>query len=86
MLGVYYLAEIAAMMDDRTQRLGQHAAQTGPAWAVTALGPAPADTAAHRAWQTKAAPVAAYRETYSYHHPDDPIGPEPSHRTPVARR
>ena len=74
-----YLAEIAAMMDDRTQRLGQHAAQTGPAWAVTALGPVPADPAARRAWQTKAAAIAAYREMYGYDHPDDPIGPEPSH-------
>ena len=76
-----YLAEIAAIMDDRTQRLGQHAAQTGPAWAVTALGPVPADPATRRTWQTKAAWIAAYRETYGYGHPGDPIGPEPSHRT-----
>ena len=75
-----YLAEIAAMMDDRTQRLGQHAAQTGPAWAITALGPVPADPAARQAWQTKAASIAAYREIYGYDHPDDPIGPEPSHQ------
>ena len=39
-----YLAQIAAMMDDRKQRLGQHAAQTTPAWAITALGPVPADS------------------------------------------
>ena len=80
-----YLAEVAAMMDDRTLRLGQHAAQTGPAWAVTALGPVPADTAARQAWLTKAAWIAAYRETYGYGHPDDPIGPEPSHQTPDQR-
>ena len=80
-----YLAEIAAMMDDRIQRLGQHAAQTGPAWAVTPLGPVPADAPARRAWQTKAAWIAAYRETYGYGHPDDPIGPEPSHQTPDQR-
>ena len=80
-----YLAEIAAIMDDRTQRLGQHAAITGPAWAVTAIGPVPADAAARRAWQTKAAWIAAYRETYGYGHPGDPIGPEPSHRTPDQR-
>ncbi len=43
-----YLAQIAAMMDDRTRRLGQHAAQTSPAWAVSALGPVPADSAARR--------------------------------------
>ena len=80
-----YLAEIAAMMDDRTQRLGQHAAQTGPAWAVAALGPVPADTVTRRAWQTRAASIAAYRETYGYDHSGDPIGPEPSHRTPDQR-
>ena len=43
-----YLAEVAAMMDDRTQRLGQHAANTSPAWAVAALGPVPADAAARQ--------------------------------------
>ena len=80
-----YLAKIAAMMDNRTQRLGQHATQTGPAWAVTVLGPVPADAAACRAWQTKAACLAAYRETYGYDHPGDPIGPEPSHQTPDQR-
>jgi hypothetical protein len=80
-----YLAEIAAMMDDRTRRLGQHTAQTGPGWAVNALGPVPADPAARHAWQTKAASVAAYREMYGYGHPDDPIGPEPSRETPDQR-
>src|SRR5256885_689285 len=34
------------MMDDRTQRLGQHTAQTAPARAIQALGPAPPDPAA----------------------------------------
>jgi len=80
-----YLAEVAAMMDDRIRRLGQHAVTTGPTWAVAALGPVPADAAARRAWQTKAASIAAYRETYGYDHPDDPIGPEPSHQTPDQR-
>jgi hypothetical protein len=80
-----YLAEVAAMMDDRTQRLGQHAANSSPAWAIAALGPVPADTAARRAWQTKAASLAAYREMYGYSQPDDPIGPEPSRQTPDQR-
>ena len=75
-----YLAEIATMMDDRKRRLGQHTAQTAPAWAVSALGPVPADPAARRDWETKAASIAAYRETYGYGHPDDPIGPEPTCR------
>jgi hypothetical protein len=80
-----YLAEIAAMMDDRTQRLGQHAAQTVPAWAANALGPVPADEAGRLGWQAKAAWIAAYRETYGYGHPADPIGPEPSHQAPEQR-
>jgi len=62
-------------MDDRTRRLGQYAAQTTPSWVVSALGPVPAGSAARRQWEDKAASIAAYRETYGYDHPDDPIGP-----------
>jgi AAA domain len=80
-----YLAEIAAMMDDRKQHLGQHTAQAAPTWAVTALGSVPADPAARRDWEAKAASIAAYRETYGYDHPDDPIGPEPACQAPEQR-
>ena len=80
-----YLAEIAAMMDDRTRRLGQHAARTSPAWAVTTLGPVPAGPAARRAWEHKAASIAGYREMYGHDHPDDPIGPEPVREAPDKR-
>ena len=80
-----YLTEIAAMMDDRTRRLGEYTALTAPAWAVNALGPVPADPAARQNWETKAAPVAAYRETYGYDHPGEPIGPEPPHEAPDRR-
>jgi conjugative relaxase-like TrwC/TraI family protein len=80
-----YLAQISAMMDDRTRRLGQHTAQTAPTWAVTALGPVPANSAARRDWEYKAAAIAAYREMYGYDHPGDPIGPEPSHQAPGQR-
>jgi hypothetical protein len=80
-----YLAEIAAMMDGRKQRLGQHAAQTGPAWAVTALGAIPGDQASRHEWEQKAASIGAYREMFGYQHPADPIGPEPSHDSPDQR-
>jgi hypothetical protein len=73
------------MMDDRKQRLGQHAAQATPTWAVTALGLVPDDPAAQQEWQRKASSIAAYRETYGYDHPDDPIGPEPTRDTPDQR-
>jgi hypothetical protein len=77
-----YLAEIATMMDDRKQRLGQHVAQTTLTWAVTALGPVPDDAAARQEWERRASSIAAYREMYGYDHPDDPIGPEPTQDTP----
>jgi hypothetical protein len=73
-----YLVQIAAMMDDRTRRLGQHTARAVPAWAISALGSVPADPAARHRWAQQAAPIAAYREIYGYDHPGDPIGPEPS--------
>jgi conjugative relaxase-like TrwC/TraI family protein len=80
-----YLAQIAALMDDRKQRLGQHAAHVMPAWAIAALGPVPAGTPARHDWERKAASIAAYRETYGYEHPDDPIGPEPHREAPEQR-
>jgi hypothetical protein len=80
-----YLAEIAALMDGRKQRLGQHAAQIAPAWAVTALGLVPDDAAARQEWERKASSIAAYREMYGYDDPDDPIGPEPTRDTPDQR-
>ncbi len=83
-----YLAEIAAMMDSRKQRLGQHAAQIARAWALTALGPVPDDAAVRQEWERKAASIAAYREMFGYDDPDDPddpIGPEPTRETPDQR-
>jgi hypothetical protein len=80
-----YLAEIAAMMDDRKQRLGQHAAQITPVWAITALAPVPDDAAVRQEWERKASSIAAYREMYGYDHADDPIGPEPSRDMPDQR-
>ena len=36
-----YAAEIAAMMDARKDRIGEHAAEHAPPWVITALGPRP---------------------------------------------
>ena len=80
-----HLAKIATMMDDRKHRLGEHAAQHAPAWAVKALGPVPLDPAARQEWQRKASSVGAYWEMYRHQHPADPIGPEPTHDSPDQR-
>ena len=80
-----YLSELAAAMDDRVRRLGEHTAATQPSWARQALGPVPADPVARLDWEQRASLVAAYRERYGYAHPADPIGPAPAKTSPEAR-
>ena len=80
-----YVTEIAALMDARKQRLGEHAAACAPPWAVSALGPVPEHPAARLDWQRRAASIAAWRELSGYHHPADPIGPEPAAAAPDLR-
>jgi hypothetical protein len=80
-----YLTDIAALMDARTHRIGEHTAQHTPPWAAAALGPVPADPPASRDWQRRAAAIGAYRELYGWDHPGDPIGPEPAVADPDKR-
>ena len=80
-----YLTELAAAMDDRVRRLGEHAAQTRPAWAVEALGDVPEDPTVRAIWESRAAQLSAYRELYGYDSKTDAIGPEPGKTSPEAR-
>jgi hypothetical protein len=80
-----YAEQIAALMDARRERIGEHAAASSLPWAVNALGPVPADPAARLNWQERAASIGAYRELSGYHHPADPVGPEPVAGTPDLR-
>jgi len=64
-----YTMEIAALMDARKQRIGEHAATSTLPWAVTALGPVPGDPVTRVEWQRRA----------------DPIGPEPATGSPDLR-
>ena len=80
-----FLTQLAAVMDDRRRRIGEHAAASSLPWAVAALGPPPEDHAALLAWQSKAAAIGAYREISGHDHPDDPIGPEPGTSNPDLR-
>ena len=80
-----FLTQLAAVMDDRRRRIGEHAAASSLPWAVAALGPVPDDPAARLAWQQKAAAIGAYRELSGHDHPDDPIGPEPTANSPDLR-
>jgi conjugative relaxase-like TrwC/TraI family protein len=80
-----YMQELAAAMDDRVRRIGEHTAQTRPQWAVQALGELPEDPAGRADWEDRAARLGAYRELYGYTAPADAIGPEPGKTSPEAR-
>jgi hypothetical protein len=80
-----YVADLAAAMDQRTQRIGEHAAQLEPPWAVSALGPVPGDPLDRLAWQHKASAIGAYRELAGITDPAEPTGPEPASGDPDLR-
>jgi hypothetical protein len=80
-----YVTEVAALMDARKERIGEHAADSALPWAVSALGPVPADPVTRLEWQRKAASIGAYRELSGYGDPADPIGPEPATGSPDLR-
>ena len=80
-----FMAELAAAMDERVRRIGQHLVATRPAWVTQALGDVPADPVKRAAWQGRAAALGAYRELYGYDAADDAIGPEPGRTSPEAR-
>ena len=80
-----FLAQLAAAMDARKERIGEHLAEHPPAWAARTLGPVPDDPLDRLEWQHRAAAVGAYRELYSYDHPTEPIGPEPTGDSPEKR-
>ena len=80
-----YATQIAALMDARKDRIGEHAADHELPWAITALGPVPAHPLDRLDWQRRAAAIGAWRELSGHHDPADPIGPEPIAATPDLR-
>ena len=77
-----FLAELAAAMDARKDRIGEHAAQTQPPWAAEAAGPVPAEPLDRLDWERRVSHVGAYRELYGWDRATEPIGPEPAGDTP----
>ena len=80
-----YVTEIAALMDARKDRIGEHAAEHALPWAVAALGPVPDHPLHQLDWQKRAASIGAWRELSGYQHPAEPIGPEPAAAAPDLR-
>jgi len=80
-----YVTEIAALMDARKDRIGEHAAEHALPWVVAALGPVPEHPLDRLDWRQRAASIGAWRELSGYHHPAEPIGPEPAAAAPDLR-
>jgi hypothetical protein len=80
-----FVAEVAALMDARKGRIGEHAAGHALPWAINGLGPLPEDPADRQDWQQRASSIGAYRELSGYDHPADPIGAEPVTAAPDIR-
>jgi hypothetical protein len=80
-----FATEVAAMMDARKERIGEHAAEHALPWAINALGPVPDHPLERLDWQRRASAIGAYRELYGYGHPTEAIGPEPTADTPDKR-
>lgn len=72
-------------MDERKERIGEHAAEHSLPWAVNTLDPVPGDPADRLEWQRRAAPISAWRELSGHDDPADPIGPEPAGGDPDTR-
>ena len=77
-----YEARLRQMMD---ARLGEHAVQSSPAWALSALGPVPDDPVERLDWQNHATKIATYRELYGIGDGREVIGPEPTGNAPEMR-
>jgi hypothetical protein len=80
-----YVHELALAMDARKDRIGEHAVEHEPQWAIRALGPVPDEPLSRLAWQRKAASIGAYRELSGFDHPVEAIGPEPASDDPDRR-
>jgi len=80
-----YEADLRQAMDERADRLGEHAVQTSPAWALQALGPVPEDPVARLDWQQRATKIATYRELYGAGDDREVIGNEPTGNAPEMR-
>ena len=80
-----YVRRLAEAMDERTERIGQHAVQAQPEWALRALGPVPDDPGERLDWQQRASAIGAYHELYGVEDQADPLGPEPAGSSPEQR-
>src|SRR5262249_2301817 len=72
-----YLGQLATLMDERRDRIGHHAVEHQPAWAVKALGPVPEDPGGRGRWRERARAAGAYPELFGYGDDPQPNRPQP---------
>jgi hypothetical protein len=72
-----HLAVLSGAADARRHQLGAQLAAEPPAWALTALGPVPAEAAERADWVGRAGAVAAHRELVEHDDPTDVLGVPP---------
>jgi hypothetical protein len=77
-----YVSEIAALMDARKDRIGEHAAAHPQPWVRAALGPVPSQPAARLDWQNRAAAIGALARTVRPRRSRRPDRPRTRHRRP----
>jgi conjugative relaxase-like TrwC/TraI family protein len=86
-----YLAQLAALTDERRHQLGAACADDPPAWAVATLGPVPdattdaSDGAARAEWIERAGVIAAHREATGWTSDEQALGRCPGIHTPEKR-
>jgi conjugative relaxase-like TrwC/TraI family protein len=73
-----FISEIANVMHERRERIGQHAADAALPWATKELGPVPEDPLDRLEWQKRASAVGAYMEIFGHSGDGGLIGPEPA--------
>jgi hypothetical protein len=78
-------AALRRAMDERVERLGEHAVETSPAWAVQALGPVPDDPVQRLDWRQRASKIATYQDLFGIRDEHDTIGHEPTGNAPEMR-
>jgi hypothetical protein len=80
-----YLRQIDEAQDNRRRELGTQVAEEAPAWAVSRLGPVPAEPTERLEWEHKAGVAAGYRESRGWTDARRAVDNTPGISTPERR-
>ena len=80
-----YMQRAAESLEARQDRLGEHAAEVRPAWALESLGPVPEDPLERLDWERRAGIMDSYRERFGVAGDAEIIGRDPGEHSPAQR-